>query len=188
MIVIKEEKNMINQRVEELEQKRIDLFRKRDILIKEKRSLSKEKEKQQEKLDYELELEKEFGVMCNNLNLGRGKYYELSNLPYVIRENMLNPEYENLSEEEKDKMKTNLEFAIKISDEINQEYEHLMDTRSERLQKIRDYKRNLQVIKRQLYKATREEKKKVLKAKKLDRKIDYLKDKGCSNKVTFKLR
>ena len=179
---------MLKQNIEELEQRKVELFRLKDMLTIRKRELSKEIKDAKEKLKYELELEKEFGVMCNNLNLGRGKYYDLTNLAFEIQSSMDSPEYEKLSIEEKEKVKANLEFAKKIRDDIETEYQELIESRPDRLKKIKDMKRKLVFKKRELTLSNREEKKKILKAKRIDKRISALKEKQPTNKVVFKLK
>ena len=63
MIIGEMEEIMLKQNIEELEQRKVELFRLKDMLTIRKRELSKEIKDAKEKLKYELELEKEFGVI-----------------------------------------------------------------------------------------------------------------------------
>ena len=188
MFIATKEIDDMKQTYEELEQKRVELFKIKDELKKEKRKLNKEIKDEQQKLDYELELEKEFSVMCNNINLGRGKYYELINLPYKIETSMDESKYETLSDEDKSKFKANIELATQISNDINNEYEQLLNDRPERLKRIKSYKKKLYAKKRELYLKNKKERKELSKVKRLDKKMDYLRFKTSSNKVVFRLK
>ena len=188
MIVIDVEDEAMKISVDSLEQKRVELFRLRDELVDKKRNLQLEIRNNKNKLDEDLESEREFRVMCNNLSLGKGKYYELSNMAFEIQCSMLEDDYKDLSEEEQDKIQANYELAVKIRDDIESEYERLLDTREERQQRIRMQKRKLIERKKDLYLTKKKEKKVIIKVKRIDKRISALIEKTPSNKVTFRIR
>ncbi|MBQ9024674.1 MAG: hypothetical protein IJ105_05645 [Bacilli bacterium] len=124
--------------------------------------------KESELLDNERKVENEYIEMLRSDCTGKGDYHKIIMLPSDILSQIKSSD---LSEEDKKNLLDKYKIAEENAKLINQRYNNLQKTESERLKKIKNYKSNLKKYRSNLRKYAKEYKLNMVKIKKLDQKI-----------------
>ena len=155
----------------ELEHKIIKYFEYMENLNKRMRVLKRKIKIEQEVLNEELSQQKKYIDILTSLNIGKGKYYEISMLPYEMMEYMNSKFFNDFTEEQKIEYKKNYGYAVIQAEKLQDEYKKLTEESRERIIRIKEYKNDISNYKKNLSIIQNEYKKNLLKAKKIDKEI-----------------
>lgn len=155
--------------IDEIENLIVNCFDYMNTLKKEIRNLKADIKDKKSLLSEQEKYEKKFITYLISDNTGKGEYRNAQILPSEIKETIINNK--NLSEMQKDELNKKYELALIHAKKLEDEYNYLFNTSSQREEKIKNYKKEINQLKKVLTKKEKEYNEGMSKVKKLDKKI-----------------
>ena len=162
------ENEINNQEIEDIIVKQFNYM---EELKNERRAINAKIREVKSKLDYEESVQKEFNEMLVSLNMGKGKYYAVSTLPYDLKEYMNSQGFKNLDKNEQENIIENYNTAVMRARKQAEKYDFLLEDLKPRKERIKKLRRIILINKKKLYKIEKSYNKNFSNIKKLDKQI-----------------
>ena len=157
-----------NINADQIEKLRVTYFNQINDINVKIRMLKKRIKEENEKLDKQQDLEKEYQEMLYSECTGKGNYYDAIMLPSDIKQEML--DIKDKTEERLKQDEKLLQLAEECAKSLENRYKQLSETQIERLKTIKESKNTLKKYKTALKNYEKKHETNLTKVKKLDKK------------------